>query len=384
MITNIKCPKCGASFEPSDAFKHQLEEQVSESLSKKHQEDIEKARKDGEQRAADKISKEIKDREEQILEWKKRAEQAENEELKIRKEKRDLEEAKAKFELEKQREFDREREKIRLKAVEDIQEKDKFKFDEYEKKIADMSKALDEAKKKAGQGSQQLQGEVLEMDIENMLRGAFAEDEIIPVGKGHEGGDIIQKVKGKSGRLAGIILWETKRANWQKSWLPKLRENARKEGATIAVLVSINLPSDITDFKLVEGQIICSYKQALPLATLLRRQVIHIAFAKLTAENKDEKLQLLYEYLQSESFRHRFEAFAEGVVELQNDLDYERRSMERVWKKRETQINKMKINAARMYGELQGVMGNSLPDINVLSLPKAHEDDDKDDKQLKM
>lgn len=138
-------------------------------------------------------------------------------------------------------------------------------------------------------------------------------------------------------------------------------------------MLSVNLPKDITDFKLIEGVVVCSYKYALPLASILRRSVLHIAFAKQTAENKDENLEMLYEYLQSEAFRHRFEAFAEGIVNMESDLDYERRAMERVWKKREVQIKKMKINAARMYGELQGVVGNALPDIKTFSLPQGKE-----------
>jgi hypothetical protein len=369
----IKCPKCGESFEPSEAYRHQMEEEVIVNLNKKHKEELEQVKKEVAKKAQEQLLKDLKDKEGQISELTERAEKAESEELKIRKEKRELQEAKEKFELEKERQLDKERDKIRASAVQDIQEKDRFKFAEYEKKISDMSKALEEAKRKGSQGSQQLQGEVLEEDVENLLREAFPNDEIIPIGKGQRGGDIIQKVKGKTGRTAGLILWETKRAVWQKTWLSKLREDARKEEASVSVLLSVNLPKDVTDFKLIEGVIVCSYKFALPLATILRRSVFHIAFAKQTAENKDENLEMLYEYLQSEAFRHRFEAFAEGIVNMESDLDYERRAMERVWKKREGQINKMKINAARMYGELQGVVGNALPDIKTFSLPQGEE-----------
>lgn len=375
MNNKIKCPKCGESFEPSEAYRHQMEEEAMANLNKKHEEEIEQVKKEATEKAQEKLLKDLKDKDGRIGELTERAEKAESEELKIRKEKRELQEAKEKFELEKERQLDKERDKIRASAVEEIQEKDRFKFAEYEKKISDMSKALEEAKRKGSQGSQQLQGEVLEEDVENLLKDAFPNDEIIPIGKGQQGGDIIQKVKGKTGRTAGLILWETKRAGWQKTWLSKLREDARKEEATVSVLLSVNLPKDVTDFKLMEGVVVCSYKYALPLASILRRSVLHIAFAKQTAENKDENLEMLYEYLQSEAFRHRFEAFAEGIVNMESDLDYERRAMERVWKKREVQIKKMKINAARMYGELQGVVGNALPDIKIFSLPQGKEND---------
>lgn len=372
-LNKIKCPNCGKLFEPSEAFQHQIEGRLLADLSKKQDEELTRVKDEYERKFQEKISKELKDKDQQIGVWKTRAEKAENEELRIRKEKRELEEAKSKFELEKQRQLDEEREKIRKAAVEEIQEKDKFKFAEYEKKISDMEKALDEAKRKGRQGSQQLQGEVLELDFENLLEKTFPDDEIVPIGKGKLGGDIIQKVKGKSGRVAGVILWETKRAKWTPKWLGKLREDARSESATFAVLLSTNLPPDIIDFKLIGGVLVCSYKSAIPLASVLRRSVLFLAVAKQTAANKDENLELLYDYLQSESFRHRFESFAEGVSEMQNDLDYEKRAMERVWKKREVQIRKTLLNASRMYGELQGVMGNALPDIKTLSLPQGDE-----------
>jgi hypothetical protein len=352
-----------------------MKEEALVNLSKKHEKELEKVKKEAGQKAQEKLLKDLEDKDGQINELKKRAEKAEGEELKIRKEKRELQEAKEKFELEKERQIDIEREKIRKVAVDEIQEKDRLKFAEYEKKIADMNKALKEAERKGEQGSQQLQGEVLELDFENLLEQTFPDDEIIPIGKGAKGGDIIQKVKGKSGRVAGVILWETKRAKWAPRWLGKLREDARSESATFAVLLSTNLPPDITEFKLTGGVIVCSYKSAIPLASVLRRSVLHLAVAKQTAANKDENLELLYAYLQSESFRHRFESFAEGVSEMQNDLDYEKRAMERVWKKREVQIKKTLLNAARMYGELQGVMGNALPDIKTFSLPQGNKKD---------
>ena len=377
MKNTIKCKKCGEEIEISDALKHQFEETIrleeGEKYGQKLKEAAREARVEAEKSAQERLVKEIKDKDDQIGALETRAKKAEAEELKIRKEKRELKESKEKFELEKERQLDKEREKIRKAAVDEISEKDRFKFAEYEKKISDMNKALKEAELKGKQGSQQLQGEVLELDFENLLESTFSDDEIVPIGKGVRGGDIIQKVKGRSGRVAGVILWETKRAKWTPRWINKLREDARKESATFAVLLSTNLPPDITDFKPFGGVIVCSYKSAIPLAGVLRRSVLHLAVAKQTAANKDENLELLYSYLQSETFRHRFESFAEGISEMQNDLDYEKRAMERVWKKREVQIKKTLINASRMYGELQGVMGNALPDIKTFSLPEGEE-----------
>lgn len=365
MSTQIKCPHCNKLFQPNEAFKHELEEKLLIQAEAKHQEELKKLK----QEAQENIDKELKDKEEQIERLKDRAKQAEGEELKIRKEKLQLQEDKEKFEVEKQRQLDEERAKIIKQAIDSNEEKNKLKIAEYDKKLKDMSQDLKRAQAKGEQGSQQLQGEVLELDLEQALVVACPDDQIIPVGKGVKGGDIIQKVRGKSGRVAGLILWETKRAKWSPAWLAKLREDARKEGATMAVLVSTNLPADVDNFKLEKGVIICKHHYALPLAGVLRRSILQIAVAKQTAESKDENLEMLYQYIQSEAFRHSFESFAEGVVQMQENLESEKRSIERVWKKREIQIKKTLINISRMYGELQGTMGDALPDIKTLSLP---------------
>ena len=372
--SKIKCPHCGEYFEPSVAFKHELEESIRLEESKKSREKLQEIREKIEKETKEALSRQLSEKDESIAELKKRAEKAEEEEIKIRKEKRELTEAKERFEIEKERQLDTERQKIKEETQKQIEEVDKLKFAEYEKKIADMNKALEEAKRKGVQGSQQLQGEVLELDFENLLGETFADDEVVPVAKGKLGADIIHKVKGKSGKLAGVILWETKRAKWKTSWTAKLREDARSEGAAVAVLVTTQLPKDIENFKLASGIIITSYSYALPLAGILRRSLLQIALAKQTTANKDENLELLFEYFQSDAFRHRFESFAEGITQMQIDLDYEKRSMERVWKKRDVQIKRIILNTSRMYGELQGIMGNTLPDIKVLSLSEGEKD----------
>ena len=163
-------------------------------------------------------------------------------------------------------------------------------------------------------------------------------------------------------------MWETKRAKWTPSWIAKLKEDGRKNNATMVVLVCENLPKEIENFSVTDGVLITSVPYCIALAGILRRNVMHIAQAKSASVNKDEKLEMLYEYIQSDAFRHRFEAFADGVKAMEEDLLTERRSMERIWKKRETQIKRMSLNSSRMFGELQGVMGNSLPDIKTLKL----------------
>ncbi len=373
MTNTIKCSKCGEDIEITQALTHQLEEQISESLKTVHLKQLADATKKAEEKAFKKITEE--------MELRMRDSENEREELKVQKQKlqeemlsmskmiREMKDSQEKMEVENEKKLSLEKEKIREESMKIARDKSQGELLELKKQLDDTQKALKDAEYKASQKSQQLQGEVMELNLEKELREAFIYDDISEVGKGVQGADIIQKVKGQSGRLAGIILWETKRAKWTPSWLPKLREDGRKSEASVCILVCENLPREITTFQLIDGILVTAMDCILPLATLVRRSILQTAVAKDTAANKDEKLEMLYDYLQSEAFRHRFESFAEGVREMQADLDYERRALERVWKKRETQIKRMSINASRMYGELQGVMGNALPEIKTFTLP---------------
>lgn len=375
MVNLIKCSKCGEEIEISHALTHQIETEVKESIEREHIKELNDAIKKAEEKAFRKIKDEMelqmKDSKNENEELREKNQKMHEEILAMSKAIRELKDQGEKAEIENQKKLSAALEQMREEAAKNQAEKHRIEMLEYEKKINDYKKMLEEANYKLSQKSQQLQGEVFELDLEKELREAFIYDEISEVGKGIQGADIIQKVKGQSGRTAGIILWETKRAKWSPSWLPKLREDGRKSGASVTILVSDNLPKDTKYFSLSEGIIITTHEFALGIASLVRRSVLQVAVAKETASNKDEKLEMLYEYLQSEAFRHRFEAFAEGIQEMQSDLDYERRAMERVWKKRETQIKRMSINSSRMYGELQGVMGNALPEIKTFELPEG-------------
>jgi hypothetical protein len=371
MKNTIKCKNCGAEIEVSEALTHQIEEQLTEVMASKHKKELEEVRAEATKTA-------VKRSEEENEELREKNRKMLQEMAEIEKTKREMKETMERMDLENQKKLNAEMEKIRDQSLKIAQEKSQEELMQLKKQLEDTRVALDSANYKLSQKSQQLQGEVLELDLEKSLEETFPDDEITPVGKGVQGADIVQHVKGKSGREAGIILWETKDAKWTPTWLPKLREDGRSQGATALVLITKNLPKEIESFAVTEGVVVAAPIYALSVAGILRRSLLQIAMAKLTAEQSSEKLQELYEYLQSESFRHRFESFAEGIRGLHEDLETEKRSMERVWKRREIQIKRVSLNISRMYGELQGVMGNSLPEIRVLSLPEttAKEDDE--------
>lgn len=360
MSTVIRCIYCGKDVEISEAIRHEIEDNIKQSVT----EEVSK-----------KNSLELQDLKKQLDEQKKKNDEFRQQELELREEKRKIEEEKKDLKLEIERKLDEERKKIEEKVIASEEEKQRLKSKEKDEQIDNLKRMLEEANRKASQASQQIQGEVLEVDLEEKLRQNFPSDDINGVAKGARGADIVQIVRNNFGKVSGKILWETKRAAWSPSWLPKLREDTRKEAASISVLITEELPKEIKTFGVVDGVLISAYSYALPLAFILRRQLNAIFQAKQTVENKDEKLERMYNYLQSDMFRHHIEAFVESAVADQQDLETEKRSMQRVWKKREMQIQRTIENLTNMYGELQGIMGKTLPDIRHLSLDSGEENE---------
>lgn len=294
---------------------------------------------------------------------------AERNELDVRKRERELQEKAETLELDVARQIDQQREEIRTKAMTDADEQHRLKAAEKDKQIDDLLKKIDELKRRAEQGSQQLQGEVLELEIEAVLREAFPNDVCEPTAKGRAGGDVLQHVHTTIGRCCGAILWESKRTKtWQASWLPKLRDDLRAAGAHCAILVSDVLPDTVKSFGLIDGVWVCGRAYALPLAVAIRAGMIDLAKAREAADGRNEKRDLVYNYLCSSEFRNHVSAQAEAYSEMLSDLDAEQRTMLKQWKKRRKQLDRAILGTASLYGDLQGFLGNALPEIQHLTL----------------
>lgn len=373
-MNTITCKHCGKEIEISEALLHQVEEKVKREVSKDVEREIEKAKKE----AGEAVKKEIEEKNHEELEkLKKQNDEYRELEIKLRAERQQLEESKKQMELDVARKIDEERKKIEEKAHREFEETQRMKEKEKDMQIENLKRMLEEANRKASGVSQQVQGEVLEVDLEEQLREAFPTDSIEPVAKGVRGGDIVQVVKNSMGKVAGSILWETKRAKWSPSWLAKLREDTRKVGASSAILVSEDLPKDITSFGFVDTVLVTSYAYAVSLAIIVRRGIMQTAAAKSAAESKDETLEMVYQYLQSDAFRHRIEGYVESITTMREDLESERRSMERIWKRREMQIVKAELSISKLSGELEGIMGSNFPTIKQLSLDSGAEEDER-------
>jgi hypothetical protein len=246
----------------------------------------------------------------------------------------------------------------------------KLKVSEKEATIAAMQRTIEELKRRSEQGSQQLQGEVLELDLEATLAARFPGDVIEPVGKGVTGADVIQRVAAPGGGPAGVILWEIKRTKgWNDEWLAKLRADQRSLGAEVAVLASEALPKGVEGFSLIDGVWVAPPRLALPLAGALRGGLIELAAVKAARAGQGTKMELVYDYLTGPRFRHRVEAIVEKVSDMAADLDREKKAMQRLWAKREMQIAGVVEATVGMYGDLQGIAGQALGEIEGLEVP---------------
>jgi hypothetical protein len=283
---------------------------------------------------------------------------------------RELDDAKREMDLTIEKQVQEALNDVRVKARQEGEEALKLRVAEKEEQISSMQRQIEDLKRKAEQGSQQLQGEALELELEALLRAKFPLDSIEPVPKGEFGGDVLQRVLGVSGQPCGTILWESKRTkNWSDGWLAKLREDQRSSNAEVALLISNALPKGVTAFDHVDGVWVAEHRCAIPVAIALRQSLIEIAKVRQAGDGQQTKMELVYEYLTGPRFRHRIEAIVERFSDMQSDLDKERKATMRLWAKREGQIRGVIEATVGMYGDLQGIAGKALQEIEALEPP---------------
>ncbi|MEQ1852351.1 MAG: DUF2130 domain-containing protein [Chthoniobacteraceae bacterium] len=418
----ITCPHCGQSFELSDALTHQIREHLKVELQaelvkreadakrrseelKAREEALAKAREglndevekqlkqkltEAEARAAKKVegrfADQLKEMQDSMREKDESLKAFRQNELELRKQKQALEKEKEEFDLRLQRKLDEERASIRKEAEGKASEQFRLKDLEKDKVIGDLKSALDDMKRKAEQGSMETQGEVLEQDFEARLRGFFLHDEIQPVAKGIRGADLIQSVRTPHGTSCGSLLWEMKNTKaWNGQWIPKLKDDMIETRATIAVLVSVVLPEGVNRFGMVEGVWVSDPLSAIPLAAALRQQLLALDRERKSSEGKSGKMEMLYHYLAGTEFSQKIGGIVEAFTAMQDQVNRERRAMEKNWKEREKQIERVIKNTTGLYGDMQGIIGGVIPQIPALELgtPAPHalpdHEDEKDD-----
>ncbi|MGY0392478.1 DUF2130 domain-containing protein [Bizionia sp. KMM 8389] len=411
----IKCPNCGTSIDVQDILAHQLEEEIKQKYQsqiadekKKYEKEQsqlkqekldfeEKKKKENElfqerlqnQLKADKkaielklkqklqeeqseqfetLQKELNEKSEQVKELNRSRAEIE----KLKREKGELKEA-AEAEAQKKLNDILISEKEKIKKLEE--DKNELRFKEMQKQLEDQKKLTEEMKRKQEQGSMQLQGEVQELAIEEWLATKFPLDTIEEIKKGARGGDCIQTVHTRSQQNCGTIYYESKRTkDFQPSWIEKFKADIRDRGANIGVLVTEVMPSDMNRMGLKDGIWICNFDEFKGLCAVLREGILQVNNALVTQENKGDKMDLLYDYLTSSTFRMQIEAIVEGFTQMKSDLDSEKRSMQRIWKQREKQIEKVITNTIDMYGSVKGIAGNAIQSVKALELPGSDDE----------
>lgn len=371
----ITCPNCGHIIELTEAFTHQVEEKLRAEFNKRLFAQKAELERKIRQEAEERLAVELKDLRLQNDEKERKLREAQQIELELRRRQRELEEREKNIQLELERRLDEERTRVWNDAAAKLAQEHRLKDAEKDKQISDMLRQIEDLKRRAEQGSQQAQGETLEVELENLLRATFRTDEILPVPKGVRGADVIQHVKTPLGNFCGTILWESKRTkNWSDGWIQKLKDDQREVKANLAVIVSTALPKEIKHVGNMEGVWITDFAAVEGLALALRSGLVEVARTRASAAGKGEKMELVYNYLAGQEFRQRIEGLVESYVAMKEDLDAERRAMEKLWAKREAQLQRGVKSLAGLYGDLQGIIGSALQPVQKLELPSAQED----------
>ncbi len=406
MADSILCPQCETEIALNDAVTRSLRDQFNKEFASKAQaleekvatrerqlltqrEEMEKRQQtleaevaqkievgrrklaeEAQQQARASVGLEVQAMTAKLAEREKKLEEAQRNELALRQKAEAVEERARNLDLELARKLDIERAKVQEEARRQAAEDQQLRLADKEKLINDLKNQIESLKQKAEQGSQQSQGEVLELQLEETIRQAFPLDVLRPVPQGTRGADLVQEVHGPLGQTCGTIIWESKRTkNWSPGWLAKLKDDQRALGADIAILVTQALPDGFTYSGFLEGVWICDFRYALALATALRSGLLRAAAVQRAESGKGEKMEVLYQFLTSQQFRHQIEAVVEAFVEMKKDLDSERRAMEKLWKKRDQQLVRVLNGTSGLYGSLQGIVGSAaLPEIRVLEL----------------
>jgi len=407
MTTMIICPSCGNEFEPTDAIREELQKQLrqqmkdwqqkkeedfkqkelgfqkqllakEDELDKRLNEEKKKLQNDLELSIRKSLSADFENQlkllQQSVADNEEKLKEARRKELSFLQKEQQLKNKEEELELNIQKKILEEREKlsteirkIEAQKMEQLENDFKLKLAEKEKQLEDQKKLADEMRRKHEQGSMQLQGEVQELLLENILQSTFPHDKIMPVGKGVRGADCIQTVCNPYGNECGKIIYESKRtSSFSADWIDKLKADMRSQGADLAVIVTQTLPRDMERFGEKEGVYICTFAEVRSLAIVLRNSIMEVFKLTRSQENKGDKMHMLYDYLTGHEFGEQWKAIREGFLSMKLSIQRERDAMEKLWKAREKQLEKVLLNAAHIKGSVEGIAGSDAVNLNLL------------------
>jgi hypothetical protein len=373
----VTCPKCQNSFEPTDAIREEIEKELRGKMTDWQKD--QKIKIEAElatqlkKSLADEYAHKLQMAQESQENMSKQVKEFQQKELEFLKQVQAIQAKEAELELELQRKLMAERENLKTQIQKEEAERGSLKDQEYqlkvkelEKQLEDQRKLADEMKRKAEQGSMQMQGEVQELLLEELLKSSFPFDQISEVGKGVRGADCIQTVRNNLGQEAGKIIYESKRTTaFAAEWIEKLKADMRSQGADIAIIVTQTFPKDMDRFGEKDGVYICSFQEVKSVALLLRNALLKIFETKKSQDNKGDKMSLLYDYLTGNEFGEQWKAIGEGFRQMRQSIQRERDAMEKLWKSREKQLEKVLLNAMHIKGSIEGIAGADNIQLNL-------------------
>ncbi|WP_295236983.1 DUF2130 domain-containing protein [Sediminibacterium sp.] len=385
----ITCPNCSHQFEPGDTMRDEIEKELrgkmKEWQKKKEIEtaellEVEKKKMQTEMQESVKKSlaadyeNQLKLLQQEASDNAEKLKESRRKELEFLQKEQALKTREEEMQLTIQRQLMEERSKLKEQLQKEESEKISLKEQEYqlrtkelEKQIEDQKKLVEEMRRKSEQGSMQLQGEVQELMLEEMLQSTFPFDKIEEVGKGVRGADCIQIVRNQFGNESGKIIYESKRTkDFSNEWIEKLKKDMRSHGADVAVIVTQTFPKDMERFGEKDGVYICTFNEVRSVALLLRNALLKIADTRKSQENKGDKMVMLYDYLTGTEFSEQWKAIREGFMSMRQSIQKERDTMERLWKAREKQLEKVLLNAAHIQGSVEGIAGADAVNLNLL------------------
>ena len=391
MSTIIKCPNCSHEFALGEAeaeeYKKELQQKMTVYIKQKDEEyrrkteDFDKQRSAIEETTRKKVTEELsmklRSLEEEARQKNQQLQDLQKKELDLLRERNELEQRTKNIDIEIEKRLLEDRKKIEQETSQREHQLFDLKLKEKELQLDGLKKTIEELNRKSEQGSMQQQGEAGELILEEILRDYFPYDTLEEVGKGVEGADCILTVRNSKGAECGKIIFESKRAKgWSNNWIDKLKNDMRSKQADIAVLVTQTFPKGMNCFGLKDGVWLASFKEVISLTIALRNAIIQISEKKRADENKGEKMQMLYNYLTGIEFRQQIEAIVEGFVSMKHSITKERIQMEKIWKEREKQLDKVLLNTSGLYGSIKGIAGASVQDIPMLEASENENEDD--------
>lgn len=401
--STIKCPNCHHEFPIGNALASEIESDIKARYKKRFAEDQQKleqekvaitkqaellkqqaenqeeiinsklrlAKKQLEEEAIKKAASEMDVRlqmlNKELTEKSQKLKESQQKELELLQKEQKIKEREESLKLEMEKQIIERQKEIEERVRKVEYERNEMRFKEYEKKLADNLELIETMKRKSEQGSMQLQGEVQEMALEELLRASFPFDTIEEVAKGIKGADCVQIVRNGMAQVCGKIIYESKRTRaFTNEWIEKLKVDMRAQQADIAIIVTETLPKDMSTFGYKDGVYICRFSEVKALAFVLRESLVKLTTMLVSQENKGDKMQMLYNYLTGTEFRQNIEAVVEGFSALKEGIGKEKMQMEKIWKEREKQLEKVLLNTVQFYGSIKGIAGSAVADIKML------------------